>query len=124
MSDQIDSLSALLQLCELSAEDPRPNGMGRTFAAPAGLSLNDRVFGGHMLAQAAAAAGSSLDDTWLCHSLHAYFVRPGLPGTPFHYHVDNVKSGRTFAVRRVSALQEGKERLQMMASFETAGLGP
>ncbi len=43
-----------------------------------------RIFGGQVIAQALAAAYRTVD-TRLCHSLHAYFIRPGDPSIPVIY---------------------------------------
>ena len=47
-----------------------------------GLSPSEpvqRVFGGQVLAQALVAASRTVGAGRLCHSLHAYFLRPGDP---------------------------------------------
>ena len=36
-----------------------------------------RLFGGHVLAQALSSASRTVQQKWLIHSLHAYFLRPG-----------------------------------------------
>lgn len=50
----------------------------------AGDETTKRNFGGHVIAQALAAAYRTLPDR-LCHSLHAYFIRPGDPSIPVMY---------------------------------------
>jgi len=75
-----------------------------------------RVFGGHTVAQALAAACFSVEGL-TCHSLHAYFVRPGIPGRPTHYEVMAVRDGNAFATRQVVAVQRDEVVLHLMASF-------
>jgi len=75
-----------------------------------------RVFGGHTVAQALAAACFSIDGL-TCHSLHAYFVRPGIPGRPTHYEVSAVRDGSAFATRQVVAVQRDEVVLHLVASF-------
>ncbi|WP_120635450.1 acyl-CoA thioesterase II [Ruegeria sp. EL01] len=75
-----------------------------------------RIFGGQVIAQALAAAYRTVDDR-LCHSLHAYFIRPGDPTIPVIYQVDRARDGGSFTTRRVVAIQHGKQILNMSASF-------
>jgi acyl-CoA thioesterase-2 len=75
-----------------------------------------RIFGGHVIAQALAAAYRTVPDR-LCHSLHAYFIRPGDPDIPVVYQVDRARDGGSFTTRRVVAIQHGKQILNMSASF-------
>lgn len=80
------------------------------------------VFGGQVLGQALMAASRTVQDR-LCHSLHAYFLRPGNHSMPIDYEVQRVRDGRSFAVRRVIAWQNGKEILTAAMSFQTAETG-
>lgn len=75
-----------------------------------------RIFGGQVIAQALAAAYKTVEDR-LCHSLHAYFIRPGDPDIPVVYQVDRARDGGSFTTRRVVAIQHGKQILNMSASF-------
>lgn len=80
------------------------------------------VFGGQVLGQALMAASRTVQDR-LCHSLHAYFLRPGNHSMPIDYEVQRVRDGRSFAVRRVIAWQNGKEILTAAMSFQAAETG-
>ena len=60
------------------------------------------VFGGQVLGQALMAASRTVENR-LCHSLHAYFLRPGNHSMPIDYEVQRVRDGGTFSVRRVIA---------------------
>ncbi|MDX1459394.1 MAG: acyl-CoA thioesterase II, partial [Marinobacter sp.] len=59
----------------------------------------------------------------LCHSLHAYFLRPGNQSMPIDYEVQRVRDGGSFSVRRVIARQDGKEILTGSMSFQVAEEG-
>lgn len=74
------------------------------------------VFGGQVLGQALMAASHTVEGR-LCHSMHAYFLRPGNQYMPIDYEVQRVRDGRSFAVRRVIAHQDGKEILTASMSF-------
>lgn len=76
-----------------------------------------RVFGGQVIGQALVAAARTVDDR-AAHSLHAYFMRPGDPAVPIIYEVDRIRDGRSFATRRVVAIQHGEAIFSMSASFQ------
>lgn len=77
-----------------------------------------RVFGGEVIAQALQAAQRSTQGK-SAHSLHAYFMRPGSEDHPTIYRVVRDFDGRSFATRRVIAMQQGQPILNMAASFQT-----
>ena len=79
---------------------------------------NQRVFGGQVISQSLMAAYRTVDtDTRTCHSLHAYFLRPGDPSIPIIYEVDRSRDGGSFTTRRVVAIQHGEQIFNMAASF-------
>ncbi len=79
---------------------------------------SQRVFGGQVIAQSLVAAYRTVDtQTRTCHSLHAYFMRPGDPSIPIIYEVDRSRDGGSFTTRRVVAIQHGKQIFNMAASF-------
>jgi len=82
-----------------------------------------RVFGGQVLGQALAAAIRTVEPTRVCHSLHAYFLRPGDPRVPILYEVDRARDGRSFSTRRVIAIQHGKQIFNLAASFQISESG-
>lgn len=86
----------------------------RGFTPP---SRSVRVFGGQVIAQALNAAYQTVDDR-VCHSLHAYFIRPGDPSVPILYEVDQARDGRSFTTRRVVAIQNGEQIFNLAASFQ------
>src|SRR5881398_2735375 len=84
-----------------------------------------RVFGGQVAGQALVAASRTVEpDDGQIHSLHAYFLRPGDPAVPILYEVDRIRDGRSFATRRVVAIQHGRAIFNLAASFHIAEPGP
>ncbi|MCP3963737.1 MAG: acyl-CoA thioesterase II [bacterium] len=77
----------------------------------------NRVFGGQVLGQALAAANRTVEERTV-HSLHAYFLRQGDQTAPIIYEVDRQRDGRTYASRRVVAIQHGRPILNLAASFQ------
>ncbi len=83
-----------------------------------------RTFGGQVAAQALVAAGRTVDPAKAVHSLHAYFLRPGDPHRPTVYLVDRIRDGKSFATRRVVAVQHGEPIFNLSASFHVDEIGP
>lgn len=82
-----------------------------------------RVFGGQVAGQALVAAGRTTDGKRPVHSLHSYFLRPGVPGIPIVYQVERIRDGRSFTTRRVVAVQQGKTIFNLTASFHQSEPG-
>ena len=116
-----------------SAPLPEPPGdpMGRVLSAlelepvdadhfrgPSLHQPHGRVFGGQVLAQALVAAGRTVADGRLPHSLHGYFLRPGDVRQPIEFAVERMRDGRSFSARRTHALQGGVPILSMITSFQ------
>ncbi|MFI5529479.1 acyl-CoA thioesterase [Kitasatospora sp. NPDC051853] len=76
-----------------------------------------RTFGGQVAGQALVAAGRTVDGDRPVHSLHAYFLRPGVPGVPIVYQVDRIRDGRSFTTRRVLGIQQGRSIFALTADF-------
>lgn len=76
------------------------------------------LFGGQVMGQALAAAQQTVDEQQICHSFHAYFLLPGDAKHPVIYDVEKVRDGRSFATRRIKAIQHGKNIFYMTASFQ------
>ncbi|MHA6261872.1 acyl-CoA thioesterase [Arenibacterium sp. CAU 1754] len=108
MIDPAEELLDLLNIEQLEVDLFRGIGSGG--------ETSMRIFGGHVIAQALAAAYHTVPDR-LCHSLHAYFIRPGDPSIPVIYDVDRARDGGSFTTRRVVAIQHGKQILNLSASF-------
>ena len=86
-----------------------------------GVSPNDgppRIFGGLVIAQALMAAYKTVPER-ICHSLHAYFIRPGDVNAPVLYEVERARDGGTFTTRRVAAIQHGEQIFNLACSFQT-----
>jgi acyl-CoA thioesterase-2 len=105
----VDQLLEILDLRQVDAV---------TFTGDSPQTGAQRVFGGQVAGQALVAAGRTVDPARLVHSLHGYFVRPGDPTEPITFHVENIRDGRSFSVRRSTAKQHGKTIFFMSASFQ------
>ncbi|MBL8536676.1 MAG: acyl-CoA thioesterase II [Hyphomonadaceae bacterium] len=77
-----------------------------------------RIFGGQVVAQALTAAYKTVEDR-VCHSLQSYFIRPGDPALPVLYQVERSRDGKSFATRRVIAIQKGEQIFNMACSFQS-----
>lgn len=78
------------------------------------------LYGGQVAAQALMAAGATVPDGRLPHSLHGYYLRGGDASHPTVFRVDRDRDGRSFSARRVVAIQRGKVIFNMSASFQAA----
>ena len=76
------------------------------------------LFGGQVLGQALAAAQQTISDGQVVHSFHTYFLLPGDAQKPVIYDVEKIRDGRSFASRRVKAIQNGRTIFYMTASFQ------
>lgn len=81
-----------------------------------------RLFGGMVAAQAAMAAQHGAEGR--LHSLHAYFMRPGRPGSALEIDVEILREGRSFAQRQVRVAQRGDAIFELLASFCRDEAGP
>ncbi len=91
---------------------------GDVFTAPnPRIGSAGRLFGGFIAAQSLAAAGATVEPEKLPQSLHLYFVRGGEFGVDVQLQVERTRDGRSFDTRRVTAVQNGKTILEMIASF-------
>lgn len=88
-----------------------------------GITLPDapkfgKVFGGQLVGQALAAASKTVDCLKVVHSLHVYFLLVGDFDIPIIYQVDRLRDGKSFATRRVDAIQKGNIIFTLLASFQ------
>lgn len=111
------AVDQLLELLDLSQVD------AATFRGESPQTGAQRVFGGQVAGQALVAAGRTVDPGRHVHSLHGYFVRPGDPAVPITFHVEQIRDGRSFSVRRSTAKQHGKTIFFMSASFQVPEQG-
>jgi acyl-CoA thioesterase-2 len=82
------------------------------------------LYGGQVMAQALRAAGATVAPGYLAHSMHAYFVRPGDPGEPVIFRTTATRDGRSYAARRVVAVQHAEVLLELSCSFHVPEEGP
>lgn len=109
MGKALDRLVALLDLEKIEEN---------VFRAQNETARMGRVFGGQVAAQALVATCRTVE-AWLPHSLHGYFLRSGDPRVPILLTVDRIRDGRSFATRRVVAVQRGRAIFNMSVSFHT-----
>lgn len=81
-----------------------------------------RIYGGQVIAQAIKAATLTAEGRD-CHSMHAYFMRPGDPEHSVIYKVDPVRDGKSFHTRVVYAIQNKEVIFSMGASFHKSEKG-
>ncbi|MCD7442690.1 thioesterase family protein [Streptomyces lincolnensis] len=79
--------------------------------------FDQRVFGGHLLAQTLLAAAHTVDACRVANSLHAFFLRPGTPHAPIRYSVSPLRDGRSLSLRSITAEQDGRTLLRAHVSF-------
>lgn len=108
MQTALDQLIDILDLEELEQN---------LFRGRSPQERQQRVFGGQVAGQALIAAGRTVEERQV-HSLHAYFLRAGDPKVPIIYQVDRLRDGRSFATRRVTAIQHGRAIFALAASFQ------
>ncbi|MFK7732302.1 MAG: acyl-CoA thioesterase [Pseudomonadales bacterium] len=82
-------------------------------------SGGNRVYGGHVMAQAMSAAQQTVDSKYLVHSMNCNFYRPGVPDEPILYRVEHLRDGRSFATRLVQAYQNDKPIFTATFSLQT-----
>lgn len=88
-----------------------------------GITLPDapkfgKVFGGQFVGQALAAACKTVDCLKTVHHLQAYFLLVGDTEIPIIFQVHRVRDGKSFATRRVDAIQKGNVVFTLLASFQ------
>ncbi len=108
MTTAIETLLSILDL------EPLEHNLFRGSSPQVGWQ---RVFGGQVIGQALVAAARTVEGR-SAHSLHGYFLRPGDPAVPILYEVDRIRDGKSFATRRVIAVQHGAAIFSMAASFQ------
>lgn len=91
-----------------------------TFVATSEPVPFPRVYGGQVAAQGLRAAAATVEDRYRVHSLHAYFIRPGVMDEPIRFEVDRTRNGRSFVTRNVVARQSAGAIFSMSASFQVA----
>ena len=82
-----------------------------------------RVYGGQVLAQSLHAANQTIANDRHVHSLHGYFILAGDIEVPIEFKVENLRDGKSFNTRRVTAYQKGKAIFVLSASFQVDEIG-
>lgn len=86
--------------------------------------VGKRAYGGHLAAQAFAAACCTVRTDRVPTALHVQFLRAGDAGDAVDYQVERVHDGRTTASRRVLARQGGRVVVTATALFAVPAAGP
>jgi acyl-CoA thioesterase-2 len=101
-------LAAALSLVQVDTDTFRP------LHVPIGQYI---AYGGEVVAQAVRASALTVPEGWMPHSLHTYFLRPGTLDAHIVYHVERIRDGGSFAIRRITAEQNGKVQSIMSVSL-------
>lgn len=92
-------VSVLMDILDVTATAPdRWEGRPDEFSMP-------RLFGGQVVSQSLVAAGRSVPDEFLPHSIHTHFLRSGRSDLPVSYHLERIHGGRQIQTRQVTAWQ-------------------
>lgn len=113
----VDDLEALLDLEALDTN------LFRGRHGP-DAKIRTSLYGGQVAAQALRAATATVPPERVAHSLHGYFLRPGLVDRPVIFEVDRDRDGGSFSARHVRAVQAGEVIFSMLASFHVPADGP
>ncbi|KAI1556333.1 TesB Acyl-CoA thioesterase [Pyrenophora tritici-repentis] len=107
-------MESVLELTSLSDIDPNLFTNTRPLWHPPGAR---GIFGGAAIAQTLSAAQKTVDPDFTVHSMHCYFVLAGNAEIPIIYHVERVRSGKSYATRTVQARQRGRVIFTTTMSF-------
>lgn len=113
MTDPMDSLLNVINLTDTGARTSED-----IFTGQSHWTIQGRIFGGQVLAQAIIAATRTVETDRLIHSMHGYFLRPGDTKIPITFSVDRIHDGRSFSTRRTQAYQQGVPIFSLIASFQ------
>lgn len=118
MTDPMDSFLNVINLTDTGARTSED-----IFTGESHWTLQGRIFGGQVLAQAIIAATRTVEADRLIHSMHGYFLRPGNTKIPITFSVDRIHDGRSFSTRRTQAYQQGVPIFSLIASFQLEAKG-
>ncbi|CAI6336722.1 unnamed protein product [Periconia digitata] len=104
----------LLELTHLHDIDPDLFTNRRPLWHPPGAR---GIYGGAAIAQTLSAAQKTVPKEFTVHSMHCYFVLAGNSDIPIIYHVERVRSGKSFVTRTVQARQRGRVIFTTTVSF-------
>ncbi|KAF2222649.1 thioesterase-like superfamily-domain-containing protein [Elsinoe ampelina] len=107
-------IESVLELTHLRDIDPNLFTNTRQLWHPPGAR---GIYGGAVIAQCLAAAQRTVPETFTVHSMHCYFVLAGNADIPVIYHVERVRTGKSYATRTVQARQRGAVIFTVTMSF-------
>lgn len=88
------------------------------YRGPEPAEERERLFGGHIAAQALMAASKSLSESGQVPlGFHCYFVRQGIPDIAVDYSVERLRRDSTVSTCRVTATQNGKTIFEAITGF-------
>jgi len=102
----------------------RLDGDGDVFTGPAGGPVGRRAYGGHLAAQALAAAWRTVAPDRGATAVHVQFLRGGEAGEPVRYEVERLRDGRGSSARRVLGHQGDRLLVSATALFAVPAAGP
>jgi acyl-CoA thioesterase-2 len=111
-------VSVLAAVLDLAPDGPD------SFVGPSNGPAGKRAYGGHLAAQALAAACRTVDPDRVVTSLHVQFLRGGDAGEPVRYDVERVHDGRSSSSRRVLGRQGDRTLISATALFAVPADGP
>ena len=111
-------VTVLLDALKLTAAEP-----DSFIGAPNG-PVGKRAYGGHLAAQALAAACRTIEPGRLPTVLHVQYLRGGDAGTGVRYRVERVHDGRTTSSRRVLGRQDDRVLISATVLFAVPATGP
>lgn len=76
------------------------------------------VYGGQLIGAATSCGAKTVLPEKHIHSLHAYFLMAGDSKRPIVYHVKNLRDGKSFSTRLVTASQGGQAIFVLLMSFQ------
>jgi acyl-CoA thioesterase 8 len=114
INESQSNIENVLELTQLSDIDPDLFTNARPLWHPPGAR---GIFGGAAIAQCLSAAQKTVPENFTVHSMHCYFILAGNSEIPIIYHVERVRSGKSFATRTVQARQRGKVIFTTTCSF-------
>lgn len=114
INQALSPIENVLELTELTDIDPDLFTNTRPMWHPPGAR---GIFGGAVIAQTLAAAQKTIPADFTVHSMHCYFVLAGNAEIPILYHVERVRSGKSYATRTVQARQRGRVIFTTTMSF-------
>src|SRR3954451_1305645 len=94
------------------------------YRADAPSWFGGRLFGGHVVAIAVAAAMTDTGSADPPNSLHGSFLRPVNPGEPVEASVETVRAGRSFRTHEVRLHQSGQLKFFLLCQFHAPEEGP